>query len=390
MKNKVLLFQVNYLPGYKAGGSLRTLANMVDYLGDEFQMMVVCLDRDLGDKKPYTDIKPNEWQQVGKAKVMYLSPQNCSLKAFYALIKNTKPDLVYLNSFFHRVFSRKPLILRKLGLIPGIPFIVAPRGEFSPGAINIKSIRKRFYIFLIKLVGLVGKVVWHASNQIEKEDINRILGNEVKVVIAQDLPSKELGDNILISSKRKERGSLKMLFLSRISAKKNLIGALKILMGVKGNIQFNIYGPIGEQAYWLKCQNIIKALPSNIEANYNGEIEYDKVLGVMKEHDIFFLPTFGENFGYVILEALFSGCPVILSDKTPWINLENSGVGWNIPLSRADRFQEVIQKCVDMNTDEYQIYSKKAREYGLKIRDNKETQKTNRTLLQTVLQKKSV
>ena len=47
------------------------------------------------------------------------------------------------------------------------------------------------------------------------------------------------------------------------------------------------------------------------------------------------------------------GCPVLISDQTPWRSLEEKGVGWDLPLSKPEMFQEVLERCVDVNDEEY-------------------------------------
>jgi glycosyltransferase involved in cell wall biosynthesis len=44
------------------------------------------------------------------------------------------------------------------------------------------------------------------------------------------------------------------------------------------------------------------------------------------------MPSRHENFGHAIVEAWAHGCPVLLSDRTPWKNLEAAGAGWDWPL----------------------------------------------------------
>jgi hypothetical protein len=66
MPNFTILTSVGYyLPGYKAGGPIRTLANMVGRLGDEFQFKIVTADRDFDDTKPYPEIKIDGWNSKG-------------------------------------------------------------------------------------------------------------------------------------------------------------------------------------------------------------------------------------------------------------------------------------------------------------------------------------
>ena len=106
------------------------MINMVDHLGDEFQFKVLTTDRDFGETEPYPEVSLGFWQSVGKAKVLYLPPQERSLKVMRSLICATKHDVLYLNSFFSPAFTVKPLLLRRLGLIPASPVVPAPRGNF--------------------------------------------------------------------------------------------------------------------------------------------------------------------------------------------------------------------------------------------------------------------
>ena len=102
----------------------------------------------------------------------------------------------------------------------------------------------------------------------------------------------------------------------------------------------------------------------------------------MREHDLFFLPTLGENFGHVILEAFCAGCPVLISDQTPWRDLQGKGIGWDLPLDRPDLFQDVLQNCVDMNSLEYVKWSDRAREYGFQVTTGDKVVEQNRQLFQ--------
>ena len=205
------------------------------------------------------------------------------------------------------------------------------------------------------------------------------------MVVAPNLPPViHLADELPPQSKKKV-GCLKIIFLSRISRMKNLDSALKMLKGLNGKVQFHIYGPMEDQSYWAKCQKIITTLPGNIEVRYCGSVKHDKVGTVMREHDLFFFPTLGENFGHVILEALCAGCPILISDQTPWLDLEEKGVGWDLPLSKPEIFQEVLQKCVDMNNAEYVKWSERTQEYGFQVTKDDEVVEQNRKLFYQVV-----
>ena len=204
-------------------------------------------------------------------------------------------------------------------------------------------------------------------------------------MISPDLPPLSYATRDMTLKREKAKDCLKIVFLSRISKMKNLCGALEMLNGLKGQIQFNIYGPIEDKAYWMECQKIISNLSDNITVQYCGNIVHDRVTDVMGEHDLFFLPTLGENFGHVILEALCSGCPVLISDRTPWRSLEGKGIGWDITLDRPEMFRKVIQTCIDMDSVEHKKWSERAREYGLQVTKDEKTVEKNRLLFQRAI-----
>lgn len=377
---KILILSDFYLPGYKAGGPIRSLANLVDNLGEEFSFNVVTKDRDFKDTKPYLGITADKWNKFGKARILYCSPGNTGFSTMRHIICNTPHDLLYLNSFFSQIFTIQPLFLRRLGLITRKPIVIAPRGEFSPGALKLKSFKKHFYLAMAKALRLYHGVIWQASNKNEETNIRRWFGDYVLVIIAPNLPKRIYVTNYKSVHRKKTKGCLKVMFLSRISRKKNLNSALKILKDLKGRIQFNIYGPLEDKRYWEECQNIMSSLPRNIECQYRGVVQHNQVIPVMMENDLFFLPTLGENFGHVILEAFIAGCPVLLSDQTPWRDLEKKGIGWDLPLDQPKRFQTVLKKCLEMDQDEYSEWSKRARRYGLKVSQNYKAIEENRRL----------
>jgi len=384
---RVLTFVSHFIPGVKAGGAIRSVLNLVEALGDDLEFMIVTSDRDLNDKNTYFGILPDRWTQVGKAKVMYLSPRGKSILNLWKLLRYTEYDILYLNSFFDRFFSMVPIFIQLLGATSKVPIILAPRGEFSEGALNIKFIRKIIYIRVVNALNIYRKIEWHASSLHEKEDIIRIFkknfyikkGMHIKKVYGIDFLEKrdiephiniaiDLPGNEIIKEKpifrQKETGKLRVVFLSRICRKKNLDLALELLKGLKGVVEFNIYGPVEDHIYWGKCKSLINNLSDNIIVRYCGEVPHEKVRFVFQEHDLFFFPTHGENYGHVIIEAITAGCPVLISDQTPWRNLEYKGVGWDFGLEEKDNFRSILQRCIDMGNEEYKMLSNRSYIYG--------------------------
>src|SRR5581483_8212658 len=91
-------------------------------------------------------------------------------------------------------------------------------------------------------------------------------------------------------------------------------------------------------------------------------------------------PTHGENYGHVIREALAAGCPVIISDQTPWRGLEALGVGWDLALSDPQAFTGVLQRCIDMDTAAFSQWVARAKEYGTNLSRDPDIVGQNRRL----------
>lgn len=360
---KVLTFVRSYLPGYKAGGQLRTVARIVEVLSEEIEFKIVTSDRDAGDGQGYTNIE-SEWNPVGNALVNYRTPNSRGLGALRDLIRNTPHDVIFLNSFFDFRFTIQPLLLQYFKKIDS-PIVVAPQGEFSPGALAIKRAKKRLFIFLVRCFGLYKCVIWKATSKLEAEHIRREFGHDAEIHVAMDMPTIDTLNQDPPKRPRKQPGTIRIVWLSRISPKKNVDGALSILEALSGEITFDIIGPISDPAHWRKCERIAANLPKNIRVNYRGIIEHHEVVQTLANYDLFFFPTHGENFGHVVPEALIAGCPVLISDQTPWRGLAERGVGWDIALSEIDKFRSVLTWAIEADQQEWSEWSARARAFGL-------------------------
>lgn len=354
LKYRVLCLVSYYLPGFKAGGPLRTISNMVEHLGDDFEFWIITRDRDLGDDLPYPDLTINQWISVGNANVYYISPDRLKLFGIARLINDAPHDLLYLNSFFDSEFTIKPLLARFLGEIKTKPVVLAPRGEFSKGALKLKALKKRTYIALFKLLGLCKNIAWQASSLHEMNDILYVLPlNKDVITLALDLPAKVSYQSSLFSENTpKKVGSVKLIFLSRISPMKNLAYALKVLSDVHVSVVFDIYGPLEDMKYWGLCEALIEKLPGNILCKYRGLVPPNEVRHVFSQYDLFLFPTQGENYGHVIAESLSVGTPVLISDKTPWRHLTDDNLGQDVSLDNADGFVQFINEIAQASSEE--------------------------------------
>ncbi|MBS4030264.1 MAG: glycosyltransferase [Clostridiales bacterium] len=371
MKKNVLIMGGYYIPSVKGGGPIQSIRNLVDNLSDKINFYIVTLDRDLGDDKPFRNIKTDTWLKVGKAKVYYTNQHELTWRKTESIINSVDYDVLYLNSFFDYKFSTVPILLKKYNKIPWKPIVLSPRGQFSPGALVLKSGKKKLFINITRVLGLYNGLTWHATSDVEKKDIEKLFGEKANIIVANNLTAN-YEDLKLDKEIDKNKGELKVVFISRIHPKKNLKKAIQFLNQINGKVEFNIFGPLEDSSYWSECEVIIKSLPSNIKVEYKGVVEHDRIMNVFKEHHVFLFPTLGENYGHVISEALISGCPVIISNQTPWRELESKHVGWDIDLKDEYKFISVIQLCMELNNEEYKIFSTSAFNYGKKKSNQKE------------------
>ena len=390
----VLVLMQYYCPAFKGGGPIRSVSNAAERLVGQVFFRIVTRDRDFGDATAFSDILADSWQMVGQAEVNYRTPAAIRPFPMLKLLRETPHDVLYLNSLLNWRFSVVPLVWRRLGLLPQRPVLLAPRGELSQGALSLKPAKKRVYIRLAKMLGLVRGVTWHASSALEQREIEQWFsdsgpdGGRPEVRVALNLGPALRGADGSPPPAHKAAGSLRLVFVSRITAKKNLDYLLRLLPGLSGQIALDIYGPIGRhQAFWARCQSLIADMPPHVVVTYHGPIPNEKVAAVFAAHHVFCFPTLGENYGHVVLESLLAGCPVVISDQTPWQDLEERGVGWVIPLAERDRYAQVLQELVDMGQATFDAYSKRARTYATQAAGDESVLEQNRRLFEGLVER---
>jgi glycosyltransferase involved in cell wall biosynthesis len=200
------------------------------------------------------------------------------------------------------------------------------------------------------------KITFHATTLQEKETIETHFG-KVKIVVANNLP--DLAQPAL-ETIPKVGGELKMIFVARIVDIKNLLVLLKNLTSLKQNIQLTIAGPTEDESYWLLCKAVIERLPKNVTVNYVGEITPQQVMPLIKEHHLYCLPTQGENFGHSIFESFMIGRPVLISNKTPWLNLNKKQAGWEVDITTENCLASYIEQAAMWQQQEFEAYCKRA------------------------------
>ncbi len=381
---RILAITDYYPPVLTSSGPIQALANLSEKLQNEFEFYIFTRGRHWIDRRPVAGLKSDQWIEQGSASVWYASEDG--MRMLLQAMRSCAPDVIYLNSFFSRL-SMRLLWLRRIGKVAGLPVILGPRGEFSVGALGLKSWRKRIYVSSAARLGMLEGICWHASGSTERADIERMIGNgsACRVVVAPDIISAA-GSERGPGAARKIAGRARFVFLARLNAMKNLEFALALLGRLRGDVCFDIYGPKESPAYWAMCEQEMGRLPGHVRARYCGELPHAEVEARLAEYDFFLLPSRGENFGHAILEASHAGLPVVISDQTPWRGLPEQQVGWDLPLA-TESWLPVLQACVDMPGAEHATLSQNARRFARRWIDSPEVIAANHELFRSALRR---
>ena len=359
-KPVILVFGRYYLPGYKAGGPVRSLSNLVRALGSAYDFRVVCFDRDHGSSHPYPNIALGQWQRQGDAMIRYAAPHELGFTFYRNMLLDVKPDMIYLNSLFDRAFSMQPLLA--LGRGCRTPILLTPRGELSAGALGLKAWRKRFFLSAVRAAGLYDNVHWHACSKPEAEQIQRFFSPEKhQIFLASNLPEAE--QNSIQRHTTKQPGKLRIVLAARIAPMKNTLAAIRVACKLSGVIELDLWGPLEDKEYWEACQQQIALSPSSLKVRYRGDVEHERLHALLHEYDVMLLPTLGENFGHAIIEALAAGLPVVISDRTPWRSLEQAGVGADLPLEDEAAFVRALARYQAMDESDMAVVRDTCRRY---------------------------
>lgn len=358
-RKKVLVFIDWFRPGYKAGGPVQSLDNLTDRLSKHIDFDIVTRITDYCDETPYPGIPAGKWvTRPNGVRVYYLRSEDVDRATLEKLITGENYDHYYINGIYSRWFSILPVqILKSLG--KNKQTIIAARGMLAPSARAIKSFKKKLFLFSARLSGLYKGVTFHATSEEEIKNIRDVLGSNKHVILAENLTAASLPP-FVPATRTKEQ--LRLISLARIAPEKNTLFAIRCLQQVKCNLHIDFYGATYNTAYHDQCRDEVEKLPANITATWGGTVDAEAVPALLQRYHGLFLPSRGENFGHVILETCAAGRPVIISDQTPWKDLEAQHCGFDLPLENETAFAAAIDCLAAMDDETYNNWCKAAYE----------------------------
>jgi len=263
---------------------------------------------------------------------------------FENVVNRIKPDIVHLHGIWNFALHRCAIVCRRWR----IPYVIAPRGMLEPWSLKQKWLKKRLARWLYQDRDLKGAAALHATAESEAEQFKK-LGFKNPVIVSPNgvnVPSFDIGNKQsaleLQLKTRTNADARRILFVSRMHPKKGVLelveawGALNNstcstcptwLNNWKVELVYTVSGEF-EKEYEAKVKARVNEQGLQDQFSFTGALNDEEKWKAYARADLFVLPTYSENFGIVVAEALWAGVPVITTKGTPWQELEDRKCGW--------------------------------------------------------------
>lgn len=279
------------------------------------------------------------------AKLKVLRP-DFSRSQMEEYIISEKFDVIQLQSMWDLRYH----IVAKTARKHRIPYIITPRGMLEPWCLSQKKWKKKLAMALYQMKDIKRSACVFTTAEMEALHV-RDLGVDVPMVV---LPNGIETDSYPCRIS-KDKVKKQILFLSRIHIKKGielLIDAFDRI--IKKNADMDdwtvaIVGN-GEEEYIRELKRKVEGLNLRDKVKILAPVFGDAKVKLYQESSIFCLPSYSENFGMVIAEAMSCGVPCITTNGTPWqlLNGEVSTMGANLDILGKNR---KTGWCIDLNVD---------------------------------------
>ncbi len=260
------------------------------------------------------------------------------LKHLFKTIKKTQePLIIHIHAWWNLVSMLTCLI----AVTKKIPVVLSPRGTLSNYSFsnNHQTIKK--WIHLLAGKKLLAHCFFHVTSEQEKQDIIKLVNPKLIRVIPNFI---QLPDVIQPRLDRKP-ATLKLIFLSRIEAKKGLEILLEALNQISFPYQLTIAGT-GKLDYINSLQKIVAKNSMESFVNWIGFQQNKNKFNVLQAHDLMVLPSYNENFGNVVIESLAVGTAVLISDQ---VGLADYVLANNLGWTFKNQPEQLCEKLIKIN-----------------------------------------
>jgi glycosyltransferase involved in cell wall biosynthesis len=341
-----------------AGGPSRTVVRLCDALADVDDMRITLMYQ----SRPQSPSVASENGDVDRRVAVSDSATALALglplrRLLLGHVDRSRPDLIHSHGIWLPLNCWVARIAKKMQ----IPHIVHPRGMLEPWALGYKAVKKNLAMSLYQRRNLDDASVLVATAWSEYENLRSLGFTRPIAVIPNGVPRDEEGPRIDRPT-RTVREPRKVLFLSRVQAKKGLLNLVRAWSEIaQSGWHLQIAGP-SEGGHLKDVVALIDELRIASLVSVLGEVDGISKSDLYRGADVFVLPTFSENFGVVVAEALSYGLPVITTKGAPWADLETFGCGWWIDIG-VDPLVRALRQAMSMTDDERRLMGERGRLY---------------------------
>ena len=285
------------------------------------------------------------------AKLKVLEP-SFSRKEIAQYLKDEKFHLIQIQSMWDLPYHKVMVEARRLG----IPYIVTPRGMLEPWSLSQKKWKKKLAWWLYQRNDVQKSVCVFTTAKMEADHVTNLGITTCKAVIPNGIETDSYPCKTSVDVVKKQ-----VLFLSRVHVKKGieiLFEAWKRIHPDYEEWQLLVIGN-GEAEYIHRLENWAKSLGVEDSIKILPPVFGDAKINVYQESALFCLPSFSENFGMVIAEAMSCGTPVITTTNCPWEILKETNTGWCVNLS-LDNLERALREALTMSPTELYDMGQKA------------------------------
>ncbi len=261
----------------------------------------------------------------------------------------------FVPAMINEILRRRPAVVHNHGFwsnenhsaaawskVFGVPLVCSPRGMANAWAMQYKSVKKKIAWTLYQRADFFKTDAFHATTQIEAEGLLK-LGCKRRIGIIPngvDIPTRP--------HEMKEPGAIHTaLFLSRISKTKGLLELVDGWAKIRPKDWICKIAGADENGYRDVIEKRIRALGLEAVCQFVGPVEGETKDRLLREADLFVFPSYSENFGIVVAEALSYGVPVITTDGTPWQCLNDESIGWCVERG-TEPFSKALAEAVSL------------------------------------------
>jgi len=323
MKNRKILFiNTHFIPDYHFGGVVESGSKIYKHL-KRITKDISLVTVSKNPKNVYEHLENKE--QCYKSIIAHR--WGFSLSLIFGLWRQIKKsDVVFINGTV-----TFPTILAQIySLIQKKPFIVSLRGAIEPWRMNHKKWKKYYYFKFIVIPLLKKANNIHVTAQQEIDSLS-LLGIKKYCLVSNGIDIEQYGTlPDKYSFKEVAEDKFVFLFMSRMDKEKGLDILIdsyrKFIQSNKNhNSILLLVGPDNQN--YLDSLNLDF---NELNIKYIQGIYGDKKIEVIRRSDVVLLPSYNENFGNIIAEALACERAVITTTGTPWKDIEDIGCGYYI------------------------------------------------------------